>query len=666
MAEKKNNRVTIFSNGIADFQRVFQTTGEPQKLELPVNKDHIGDILASLIVSGPVNLTVPPCFSPENEQTGKLTLSQDNVFQDIFRKLRGAEVEITEGTSEPTIGRIFGLDAEEVASGGEATNRYFGQVLTASGELKRVLQGNVKSIKFTQESVQSEVDKALARAFQSIRPQSTTVAMEVCSEQKDKDFFLHYTVPAAAWKMTYRLRDTGGGILFDGVGVVDNNTEEDWNDFLIGLVVGEPVTFSTDVATSKTPQRGNINLVSDQAQSGVEVERGYSSSPLRAKSMAASAMAFDESEADCALESMEMERERERERERGMGAAPAMEADAGHREVGDFSIFEFNSPLTIKAGQSATVPVFNDDLGDAADSVLFYKPDNHPERPFRAIRFKNTTDQNLGRGVCTVYEKGTYAGSAILNATKKGEDALLCHALETGVRVRFTPGQQESETASIKISDGMGIQIVNWQRRTEYTLKNIKEEEFKVVLDHQKVWGKDGKLTCSLSNEKIVARGGAWRWQEPSESMKNGDRFEFKIDGNGVTNLVVVENYTQENRLNVHDHFINNSIIRAEHPLLKDPGIQALIELQQSVQNARQKEVELTDALETSKEEQERARELIESDPDNAQWKTDLSTNETEIRAISREKLPAAQKATQAAQEAVQQALRNLVCEWSK
>ena len=92
---QEHNRVTIFSNGIADFSRVYQTTGKQQALELPVNKDHIGDILASLIISGPVKLTVPPCFTPANEQTGKLTLSPDNVFQDIFTKLRGAEVEIT-------------------------------------------------------------------------------------------------------------------------------------------------------------------------------------------------------------------------------------------------------------------------------------------------------------------------------------------------------------------------------------------------------------------------------------------------------------------------------------------------------------------------------------------------------------------------------------------
>ena len=76
-----HNRVTIFSNGIADFSRVYQTTGQPQASEIAVNKDHFGDILASLIISGPVKLTVPPRFTPANEQAGKLTLAAENVFR---------------------------------------------------------------------------------------------------------------------------------------------------------------------------------------------------------------------------------------------------------------------------------------------------------------------------------------------------------------------------------------------------------------------------------------------------------------------------------------------------------------------------------------------------------------------------------------------------------
>ncbi len=658
MSENQDhNRVTIFSNGIADFSRVYQTTGEQQALELPVNKDHIGDILASLIISGPVNLTVPPCFTPANEQTGKLTLSPDNVFQDIFTKLRGAEVEITPSSGETLKGRIWGLDSEEVASGGQKTNRYFGQVLTEGG-LQRILQETVKAITFSQESVQSEVDKALDRAFQTIRPQSTTVKLEVTSEKEGQDFFLHYTVPAAAWKMTYRLRTTGDGILFDGVGVVDNNTEEDWNDFMIGLVVGEPITFSTDIATSKTPQRSNINLVSDQAQGAVEVEHGYQA--LRAKRGAVGGAVPAEMMMET-VDSMLMEDGELEAPGAGitdfdsMESAPAMEADAGHREVGDFSIFEFNSPLTIKAGQSAEIPVFNAELGDA-ETVLFYKATDHSERPFRAIKFKNGTDQHLGRGVCTVYEAGTYAGSAIFNATKKGEDVLLCHALETGVRVRFTPGNPEQEVVAIQISEGAGFQTIEWTRHSEFTIKNIKDEDFKLILDHETVWDKNGKLTCLLDDGPT----------EPTESLKNGARFEIAVPADGEVTLFVDEQFTQEQNLQINSNWITNSIIAAEHPLANDPAIQKIMELQQTVDTRREDENELENRLEVVTTEQNRIRGLIKSDPNNEEWKADLRATETEIREISRGKQPAARKAETEAQRERNEALKKIACQWKQ
>ena len=656
---QKHNRVTIFSNGIADFSRVYQTTGEQQALELAVNKDHIGDILASLIISGPVKLTVPPCFTPANEQTGKLTLSPDNVFQDIFTKLRGAEVEITPSSGETLKGRIWGLDSEEVPSAGQRTNRYFGQVLTAGG-LQRVLQETVKTIKFPQESVQSEVDKALNRTFQTIRPQSTTVKLEVTSEKEGQDFFLHYTVPAAAWKMTYRLRTTGDGILFDGVGVVDNNTEEDWNDFMIGLVVGEPITFSTDIATSKTPQRSSINLVSDQAQGGVEVEQGYGAQTLRSKRLATrgaapAAMAME------TVDSMLMEDDELLSPETGSADidfaefTPGMDADAGHREVGDFSIFEFNSPLTIKAGQSAEIPVFNAELGDA-ETVLFYKATDHPERPFRAIKFQNETAQNLGRGVCTVYEKGTYAGSAIFNATQKSENVLLCHALETGVRVRYAPGDQQQEVVAIQISEGAGFQTIEWTRHSEYTIKNIKDEEFKLILDHQKVWHENGKLTCLLDDGPT----------EPTESLKSGARFEITLPADGEVALFVDEQFTQEQKLHISSSWITSSIIAAEHPLANDPAIQKIMQLQQTLETRREEEEELAERLHVVTSEQQRIRGLIESDPNNEEWKADLRTTETEIREISREQQPAAQKATKDVQRERNEALKKVACQWKQ
>ena len=43
------NRVTIFSNGLADFTRTYKVQkNKPIQVQIPVKKDHVGDVLASL------------------------------------------------------------------------------------------------------------------------------------------------------------------------------------------------------------------------------------------------------------------------------------------------------------------------------------------------------------------------------------------------------------------------------------------------------------------------------------------------------------------------------------------------------------------------------------------------------------------------------------------
>ena len=668
MAEKQNH-VTIFSNGIADFQRVFQTTGEEQQVELHINKEHVGDILASLLIDGPVKLTVPPNFTPENEQHGKLTLSQDNVFQDIFRKLRGAQIKIT-ASGGVIEGRIFGLDSEDAAIIDAKTNavsrKYYGQILTSTG-LRRVLQSEIKSMEFPQESVASEVDKALNRAFQSIRPQSTTVNMQVTSDSPGQEFTLQYTIPAAAWKMTYRLRDTGSCILLDGVGVVDNNTEEDWNDFYISMVVGEPVTFSTDVATSKIPQRQQVNLVSHMAQGGVEVERGIrrlqrarlgAAPQSRAQHLPVAFAASDtcmEGVEEVSAASAFMEEEDALPGAIRVEVQNAMIADTSSREVGDFAVWDIENPLTIKAGQSAEIPVFNTKLKDA-DMVLFYKFENNHERAFRSVRFKNETGKNLGRGVCTVYEKGVYAGSAILNSAQKDEDILICHAVETGVRVKFSHGSQEHELASLHISKGVVLQTTNWQRKSKYNINNVKDEAFTLVVDHQKVWDENGKLTCLLDEESI----------EPKEELNNGVRFEVTVPANSNIVLSLTETFTQKQRLNLNKSWLTRTIIAAEHPLLKSASIQSIITLQESYDQLFDVQADLKTKLQMIQSEQERVRGLIESDPDNEQWKDDLRSTEAEIRKINREGLPKIKKDMKDADVAIEAALKEIAAEWTR
>ena len=127
-------------------------------------------------------------------------------------------------------------------------------------------------------------------------------------------------------------------------------------------------------------------------------------------------------------------------------------------ETGDFCIFESATPVSIDARRSAVIPVFQTDL-DESSAVLHYRESNHAERPFQSIRFKNTTEHSLGRGVCTVYDETTYVGTCILPATKPDADAMLPHALETSVRVRKKVKPLKNRRVGIRVSEGVGYEL---------------------------------------------------------------------------------------------------------------------------------------------------------------------------------------------------------------
>src|SRR3954454_10940436 len=112
----------------------------------------------------------------------------------------------------------------------------------------------------------------------------------------------------------------------------------------------------------------------------------------------------------------------------------AEQPQAEARESGDFSVFTSPAPVDVGAKRSAIIPLFRAAIGEA-QVLLFYNERDDPQRPFRAVRFTNQAAHSLGRGVCEAFVDGEFQGKSVLGPTKPGEEALLIHAKETGVRV---------------------------------------------------------------------------------------------------------------------------------------------------------------------------------------------------------------------------------------
>lgn len=654
------NRVVIYSNGIADFQRSYQVeSAAPLKISIPVRQDHLADVLGSFNVYGNVKLESPPTFRPSNELEGNITINPKQVLEDLATNLSGAQVRV-ERAGGPIEGTLIGLHQEEEATPGEPIHPK-SLIVLSDGGLRRCVLREIQSLQFLDDDVQQEIDKALQRNYQRIKPNSTFVELVLSAQQKQTEAVVQYTIPAAAWKISYRLRMTADRETeLQGFAIVDNNTDEDWNSFHVCVVTGEPITFSTDLAESKTPRRQHVNLVSESALGAVEV----------GIAMGGSASYGDADE----LAEAEPPGARRMYRMASMAAPmePMQTADVETAEVhetGDFSIFESASPVTIPAKRSTVIPVFNVSVADVK-SVLHYKYENHPDRPYRSVDFANSSGTTLGRGVCTVFEEAAYAGNCIVPALKPGESRLLPHALETGVSVQRELKRQHNKVVALRLSEGFCYTSTRQKRETHYHVKNNRDVPYELVLDHD-------DMLIEPEVEARLITDGADDVLEATSKLADGRRYTIAVAPKSELLLKVAEQRIDQSRVelvtstkqyeNIQIDWLEQNLVATNGPLAEEPGVQACLRIQQELEAKRQDVTTAVNETERLAERQERMRKNIQSGGQDeliSRWRNELDEAEQAIKQIEEERIPALREEEKSLNSQLKDELRSLSAEW--
>jgi hypothetical protein len=166
------NQVTIYQNGIAAFERTYEVNGKCP-IKLPFNRDHIGDVAASLSILGAVEVEAPT-YSTQKEKPA-LSFEPTNATKDLFTKLSGSEVSVTlNGTSAPLKGRVVGYQTENnlLATGQQVTQNFL-TIQTSDGTTRRLnFNTEVASYTFTDPKVQSLITKALDYNLEQVNPNS--------------------------------------------------------------------------------------------------------------------------------------------------------------------------------------------------------------------------------------------------------------------------------------------------------------------------------------------------------------------------------------------------------------------------------------------------------------------------------------------------------------
>src|SRR6185503_5521586 len=247
-------RVILYSNGVAYIERRGTVSGHAE-VDLSFKQSQVDDVLKSMVVldlgQGRIGAVSYNSSAPPSARLADIPFSiqagSDNEnhggLAGVLSQLQGARVLVSTG-SRSAIGSILTVEERKVGGDENAKSTSYALVIASEGgELMSFNLSEVRSIKLIDEGTRRDVSE-FANASASARRRDAKTIVVTSEGSASREMLVSYTIAAPIWKTTYRVvLDSQGKPFFQGWAIVDNVSEEDWNNISLSMVSGSPVSF---------------------------------------------------------------------------------------------------------------------------------------------------------------------------------------------------------------------------------------------------------------------------------------------------------------------------------------------------------------------------------------------------------------------------------------
>lgn len=327
------------------------------------------------------------------------------------------------------------------------------------------------------------------------------------SDDGEHDVSVAYVVGSPIWRPAYRVVTDKDGALLQAWAVVQNTTGEDWEDVMLSLTTGAPISFRSDLGTPIVPRRP---LVTDRGEVIMAVpgsETALSAGGDGNMSMAdepGDAMLSGELDEDMAYPEEEVVAQAAR-RQRKASASPmappapeplrpassgsSVQTMAAVSAVGEgVTRYDLDKPVTIPDGSSTMVAVLSQRV--PGERAYLFSPDGgvalSAVHPFEVVRFQNTTGANLERGTISVYGSDNFLGQGVMEPLPTDATTFVPFSVNRALAVQRNQRSQETEGRLTRIDRGRIIVERFFERKTTYELQNGSAEAAKVYVRHDR------------------------------------------------------------------------------------------------------------------------------------------------------------------------------------
>ncbi|MBI4879838.1 MAG: hypothetical protein HY812_09300 [Planctomycetes bacterium] len=617
-------RVVLYKHGIGYFERQGPVSGRAE-VSLRFRQDQMSDVLKTLTVldrgGGRIGAIAYDSQKPPERLLAEFAfvLRCDNVQQSLVQQLRGARIRADVAGRGEVRGAVLGLDMRVEQRDGVQVQTPRLAVLTDEGEIVSADLFDLHVMRFEDEALVKEMQRCLDVLRSMHRRDEKSVSL-VCEGEGEREVFVSYAVEQPVWKASYRLVLLGTEKLpfLQGWAVVDNASDEDWNEVTLSLVAGLPISFRQDLYTPQYRERPLLE-VDEKAAVSVDEFAGaeYAKAP-RGPITGAGGRVYrgpgssgpgtgGPSSPGGGLDLMEHQ-----------------EAEAVTREIGDLLEYRIDHAVTIPRNRSALLPIVSASV--EGGKVALYNEAARAANPMAAVHLHNTTGLTLEGGPVTVLEEETYAGEALLGSIKPDEKRYVPYAVDLGLKAS-TKFDTETERVH-KVTILRGTMLTHYQQveQKTYTFDNKNPEARTVVIEHSRRPGYELRRPENAADSEIDCY-----------------RFRLDVGGGQTTALSVIETREQAYMYELTDIDADTIAVFLESRVLNEAAEKALrqvVEMKARVQEAKQSLAERQQRLADIDKNQARIRKNLEA--------LGASVEEKDLRKAYVEQLAADEQAVKA------------------
>jgi hypothetical protein len=540
--------VILYSSGVGYFEHAGTVKGDAAT-QLQFDTAQINDVLKSLVLQDKGGSVGTVTYASQNplDKTLKsfaVDITANPSLDQLLNQLRGAKVALTLA-GEQVSGIILGVEHRIKPAGENKTVDVPVLNLVNGANIRAIELQDVRDIKLDDAVLQAELAKALVAVAAARDKDKKPVTVHFKGEG-EREVVLGYVVEAPVWKTSYRLvlgdppkgKDDKSDGKLQGWAIVENQTDNDWNDVQLSLVSGRPISFIEDLYAplylprpvvlpdlfaSLKPRvyaEGNSVMMENEAAQMGQVQSmraaggagfggggggggrrgGRGGAPGAAPMIANGNLTYDIAGSESNLNKFD--------------PTLSVLSGASASQLGELFQYTVGS-VSLARQSSAMIPIVTDSI--QVERVSIFNPAVLPHNPLNGARLKNTTGKHLLSGPVTVLEGSTYAGDAQIDNTPPGQDRLISYGIDLQMNVQTGNEDTSTELLTGKIVKGVLYLSHKYISTVNYDATNKSDHDKSLIIE-QPIQGGWDLIDTPKPAEKTDT---IYRFQETVPSGKN-------------------------------------------------------------------------------------------------------------------------------------------------